>query len=96
MRKKNTMFRRKKLVGCSRRRQVTKQLHRKLTSRRQRYQTQLDAIDFSDIHLQDMDFHGANLQGRDVQESDLQDISNAAFEGNMSHTTDTTTGTEAI
>ena len=86
MRKKNTMFRRKKLVACSRRRHITKQLHRKLTSRRQRYQTQLDAIDFSDIHLQEMDF----------QESDLQDISNAAFEGNMSHTTDTTTGTEAI
>jgi|GEM_PF-5812414 len=86
MRKKNTMFRRKKLVGCSRRRQITKQLHRKLTSRRQRYQTQLDAIDFSDIHLQEME----------LQESDLQDISNAAFEGNMSHTADTTTGTEAI
>jgi len=91
MRKKNTMFRRKKLVGCSRRRQITKQLHRKLTSRRQRYQTQLDAIDFSDIHLQEMDFQGANLQERD-----LPDISNAAFEGNMSHTADTTTGTEAI
>lgn len=54
MRKKNTMFRRKKLVTCSRRRQITKQLHRKLTSRRQRYQTQLDTVDFSDINLQNI------------------------------------------
>lgn len=55
MRKKNTMFRRRKLVNCSRRRQVTKQLHRKLTSRRQRYQTQLDTIDLDDIALENID-----------------------------------------
>lgn len=55
MRKKNTMFRRKKLATCSRRRQITKQLHRKLAIRRQRYQTQLDTIDFGGMAPEDID-----------------------------------------
>lgn len=55
MRKKNTMFRRKKLVTCSRRRQITKQLHRKLAIRRQRYQTQLGMTELSDIAPEGLD-----------------------------------------
>lgn len=54
MRKKNTMFRRKKLVS-SRRRQMSKQLHRKLANRRQRYQIQMDSESLCDITVADID-----------------------------------------